>query len=399
MSEPLLLFFLALALTLFLPALALAFGLGGTLAYYAVRWRLLGSAFALTRVNLYILILLCGVLLGLVVTPAPLLSAVSVAKLLAGISIFYILIDFIRTPADAWRVTAGLVAVGIGLAVLIPFDVQWSPDKVYPLPFLAEFNPPTAGINPNLVAGVLAVVLPLAASLMFAKRWRVLGAVALVPLILGLIVLQSRGALFGLVAGLTLSATALRKWLLPLLLLVVLAGAGANYFWGGASLAPYVLGRRGTATSGTTLERVALWRQAFDLLGSHPLSGLGFGAYPSVAPYAPPYSPSSPGPSEPHAHNLFLQVGLDTGLPGLVGFVLILLWAMGSAWGAHARGFVSPLALGVLAALGVVAVNGLVDSVLWGFKSGVTIWVLFALALALVRLEQRQEPARSEVAS
>jgi len=357
--------------------------------YYGVRWYALGNAIPNSRVNLYVLILLLGTLLSMVVTPTPLAGAVSSAKLLAAITCFYILTDFVQTPADAWLVTGGTVALGLALTLLIPFYVEWSLNKVYALPRLGQFNPPTTGINPNLIAGTLAVILPLAVSLFFEKRWRILGAVSLISLVLGLVVLQSRGALFAAAGGLVLAAAALRRWLLPLLMLLVLGSLAANSYLGGESLAPYVLGRVGTATSGTTLERLALWRQAVDLIRANPLMGIGIGAYPSVAPFAPPYSPAAPGLLAPHAHNLYLQVALDIGLPALLSLVVILVSAMVSAWRAHARGILSPLALGVLAALGIVALNGLVDSIFWGFKSGIVLWVLFALALALPRLGNR----------
>lgn len=388
-SRPLLLCFLTLTLTLFLPPPWLVLGYGSMLAYYGMRWVVLGSAVPNTRVNLYILVLLFCVLLSLVVTPTPLAGAVSAAKLLAAISCFYILTDFIQTPDDAWFVAAGLVALGLVLTLLIPFYVEWSLNKVYALPWLAQFNPPTTGINPNVIAGMLAVILPLAISLLFSKRWRILGAVSVISLVLGLIVLQSRGALFAAAGGLVLAATALRRWFLPLLMLLVVAGFAANFYLGGDSLAPYVLGRVGTATSGTTMERLALWRQAFDLIRSNPLAGIGIGAYPSVAPFALPYSPAAPGLLAYHAHNLFLQMALDIGLPGLVAFIVILVRAIVSAWRAHMRGILSPLALGVLGALGIVAVHGLVDSVFWGFRSSMMLGVLFALALALQRLGDR----------
>lgn len=395
-SRPLLLFFLALALALFLPPPWLAFGYISMLAYYGARWYVTGSPLPATRVSPFFLILLLSTLLGLLVTPAPLAGAVSAAKLLAGITCFYILTDFIQTPSDAWTVAAGLVVLGLALTLLIPFYVEWSLNKVYPLPWLAQVHPPAAGINPNLGAGILAVILPLAASLLFTKRWRLLGAVALAPLALGLIVLQSRGALFAVAGGLMLAVTALRRWLLPLLVLLVLAGLAANFYLGGESPAPYVLGRVGTATSGTTLQRLALWRQAFDLIRANPLTGIGIGAYPLVAPFAPPYSPAAPGLLAPHAHNLFLQAALDIGLPGLGSLIVILGWSMVSAWRAHAKGILSPLALGILTALGIVTVHGLVDSVFWGFKSGVILWALFALALSLPRIGDRDDSSPRE---
>lgn len=387
-SRPLLLFFLALTLTLFLPIPWVVLGYVTMPAYYAVRWRALGSPIPAIRVNLFILVLLVGSALGLLVTPRPLAGAVSAGNLLAAVTCFYILTDFIQSPADVWLVAVGLVTLGLGITLLIPFRVEWSLNKVYPLPGQELLEPPTSGVNPNLIAGQLAVILPLAISLLFARRWRKLGVGAVVSLGLSLIVLQSRGALFGVAGSLALVATAVRRWLLPLLMLLALGGVTTNSYLGGESLAPYILGRAGTATSGTTAERLAMWGQAFELIRANPLTGIGMAAYPAVAPYAPPYSTAAPGPVEPHAHNLFLQVALSAGVPGLAGFIPLLVWAMVSAWRAYARGIVPPLALGVLAALGIVTVHGQVDSIFWGNKSNVLLWVIFAISLSLARLGQ-----------
>ncbi|RIK15218.1 MAG: hypothetical protein DCC52_18910 [Chloroflexi bacterium] len=78
---------------------------------------------------------------------------------------------------------------------------------------------------------------------------------------------------------------------------------------GAEALSDVLFGKIGTATGGTLQERVALWTQAVDLIRSHPLTGIGMGAYEFVAPYAPPYSVQAPGLDVPHAHNVFLRVG------------------------------------------------------------------------------------------
>lgn len=391
-SRRLLVLKLAATLTLFLPAPWLVVGYLWLLGYLAVRWWLLGKPVSSMGINPFILLVLVGVCLGLLATPIPIAGAVRTANVLAAITCLYILTDFIQTPDDAWLVAAGLVVPALGIVALIPFDVEWSLNKVYPLPWLSQFTPPSAGFNPNLIAGMLAVILPFAVALVFSRRWRILGIVALAPLVLSLIVLQSRGALFGVAGGIALAAAAFARWLVLLLVLFVFAGLAANYLLGGPSLVPYILGRVGTATSGTTIERIALWQQATDLIRAHPLTGIGIAAYPSVARYAPPHSILAPGPFEPHAHNLFLQVALDTGLAGLAGYLLVLFSAVRSVWGAHERGIVSPLALAVLAALGVAVVHGQVDSIFWGNKGTVILWVVIALAVALEHLGPADSP-------
>lgn len=383
--------FIPLTLLLFLPLPWMIFGWFVLPAYYAFRRRAVGSAFPRTAANGFVLLLLSGVVIGLMVSPARLSGVESAGKLLAGITAFYVLLDTLKTPAHVWRAAAALVGVGLGLVLLLPFAVSWSADKVYTLPAFLDWTlrPPGQGTNPNIVGGLLAVIFPIACALVFSHRRfeRLVGAVALGPMVMALFVLQARGAWFALLGGLGIGAGFLRRWLVPVLPLMLLGALYLNQqLGGGAALSDVIFGKIGTPTGGTLQERVALWSQALDLIRAHPLTGIGMGAYEFVAPYAPPHSPLEPGLVAPHAHNLFFQVALDAGLVGLCGFVGVLALCFFSAWRAHKRGTAAPLPLAVLVALGIVVLHGLGDSVFWMLKAQWVLWFLLGCALALDRI-------------
>ena len=91
-----------------------------------------------------------------------------------------------------------------------------------------------------------------------------------------------------------------------------------------------------------------------------------------------------PNPDIAHAHNLFLQVALDTGLPGLCAYVSLLLIAIRVCWQRQrGPGADAALARGTLAALIAVHVFGLADAIAPGAKPGLLYWWLLGLSAAL----------------
>ena len=89
-------------------------------------------------------------------------------------------------------------------------------------------------------------------------------------------------------------------------------------------------------------------------------------------------------PSFVHAHNLYLQIGLDTGLPGLIAWlaiVLNILVLLISAVSYPRHKSAWPLAAGTLGGIVAMLIHGLLDAVTWGTKLAFYPWILFALAV------------------
>jgi tetratricopeptide (TPR) repeat protein len=68
----------------------------------------------------------------------------------------------------------------------------------------------------------------------------------------------------------------------------------------------------------STTFRIYTWRSTLGMIRSHPWVGVGPGAFKTVYP-----SYSLAGPTK-HAHNSYLQIGAETGLPALIAFVVAL---------------------------------------------------------------------------
>jgi O-antigen ligase len=80
-----------------------------------------------------------------------------------------------------------------------------------------------------------------------------------------------------------------------------------------------------TSQNWAVLERVAHWQAALDMIAAHPLRGVGAGNYPAVYQQY-----MVPGWLDPlgHAHNYYLNIAAETGIPGLLIYLTIPIVAI-----------------------------------------------------------------------
>src|SRR5205823_5212023 len=83
--------------------------------------------------------------------------------------------------------------------------------------------------------------------------------------------------------------------------------------------------------------RLEIWSRALQVMRDFPLTGIGMGSFRSVAPALYPYVISDPEKVH-HAHNLYLQIGTDLGLFGLVAFFGLVVMLMKGGLGAWSVG-------------------------------------------------------------
>jgi putative inorganic carbon (HCO3(-)) transporter len=254
-------------------------------------------------------------------------------------------------------------------------------------------------IHPNVIAGVLVLVLPLALSLLLfdslpgtAVRCTLLG-LALALMLAVLILTKSRGGYLG--AGVGLGVVVFLRWPRAIIGPAALAVMGMGYALnrlGFTAVADMLLT---TQTIGGLAIRREIWSRALYMLQDFPLTGIGMGTFQQVANALYPFFAGGRDADIPHAHNLFLQVGVDLGLPGLIAFlalILVLIWAAGRLAadqagyelepGVSAKGRWRWLGVGLLGSLMALSVHGLMDSAIWGTKPGFLAWALFGLVAA-----------------
>lgn len=93
--------------------------------------------------------------------------------------------------------------------------------------------------------------------------------------------------------------------------------------------------------------RAVLWRDAAVIMGSEPVTGAGLGSFQILSPTARTDADAR------WAHNEFLQLGAETGVPGLILLVLVFGWVFMSLW--VAGGTAAALGAAAAAAIGMHA--------------------------------------------
>src|SRR5205085_2072334 len=78
--------------------------------------------------------------------------------------------------------------------------------------------------------------------------------------------------------------------------------------------------------------RAELWSRAMSMLQDFSFTGVGLGMYGKVANVLYPFFLIPPDAEMGHAHNHFLQVAVDLGIPGLVIYTTLLGYAIRSYW-------------------------------------------------------------------
>ena len=142
-------------------------------------------------------------------------------------------------------------------------------------------------------------------------------------LVYGMMITRRRGGILALLLGLGLLILCTlrhvpRRAIVLVLALVVLAYATAELTWQGgvsARLAALLDPVR------TTSERLLIWRQSWELLRQSPWWGVGLGLY---SLFWERYRHPHDGSAGFFAHNDYLQLWIEVGLPGLILFLAVL---------------------------------------------------------------------------
>ncbi len=377
----------------------------------ALVW-LLGMAFdrtALPRTPFNLAFVLLGVALGvgILVSADPMETLPKATGVVLGLAVWrFVVIAVGRRPHVALAVGL-LLLICLGFSVTgvlslrelpkIPALTAANPFRNLALPGLAQLS-----THPNQLAALISFFLPLLVSLAVGPRpgpsrrlWRVALALVTLLVVAILILTQSRGGWIATAAGLfalaalwaaVLPPSRARRGLRLVVGLAVLAALAVAVWIGPTTLWEMWLNPPADTAVGTlrTLGvRRAIWPWGATAVGDFPFTGVGLGAFRQVVFRLYPLLPW-PDYDLGHAHNIFLQTALDTGLPGLVAYLAVLFVAAAVGWRVARRdpGF-RAVSLGLLAGLVALHVFGLADALVLGAKPAVVFWFALGLLAAM----------------
>ena len=398
-----------------------------------------------TPVDWPILGLLTMTLISMLVIPDPVSSLDKIVGLIYAIAVFYALVDWGQRQQSGLPVALVVVVLGAGTAILALLGTQWGVkwslmEGIIPhLPQVVSDLPGAeSGFNPNTVSGTLILFVPLQLSLLwgvvsddsmprtkrgsFGPHQRLaLGiALSLVPTVGVALLAQSRAAWAALILGLLGlglcgQATSFRRKPIPMdalspqnrrrsfavgkthvaFILIVVVALIVLTVLGPVGVIRWLV-QQGWMTGSTEVSwsaRVEVWSRGLWAIADFPLTGMGMDTFRRSTQLIYPFFHMPQGQDLGHAHNIFLQVALDLGIPGLISYLALL----GGTLAVGCRTYKQPhpggtrqsrlnrlIVLGGIVGLATHAAWSLVDALPLGARTSFLWWTMLALVVTIV---------------
>ena len=232
--------------------------------------------------------------------------------------------------------------------------------------------------NPNLLAAFLVIMMAIAGGMALCNRTRIFKILLFLLTILMalcLVYTYSRGAWISILAVALFYSIINNRRIMWFFLLLPIIG----FFAHNAILERLTSILNPTDTSATM--RMALWESTFAMISAKPWLGIGWGAYWLVYPQYDFYV-NDISVKIFHAHNTYLHIAAEIGIPGFLAFMLIAYMHLRKAitvMRANTGCWLGGLMLGAVGANVAMAINGLTDHILFNTQLCMLFWLTNAM--------------------
>jgi putative inorganic carbon (HCO3(-)) transporter len=248
--------------------------------------------------------------------------------------------------------------------------------------------------DPNELAFLLLMTLSFTMALStgkVGKANRLLGAICVPPVLVAIVYTQSRGAVFGIVA--IFAVYGLRFVRSKAVVLVVGVGVAVVFYLAMGISERMSGGRLSEGLDASAMSRLEFWIVASKAAIARPLTGVGLANFPVFN-----YSQTGQFMT---THNTLLQVLAETGFPGLILFVLMVVSAFRTSMRAERvlratdlQSPVQPVAFALLASIaGFCAAGAFLSQ---GFTWSIYVIVAVAAAVGRYADETKMTTAQAE---
>jgi O-antigen ligase len=233
---------------------------------------------------------------------------------------------------------------------------------------------------------LMLVIITGAARLLFRNSDRVWTALVMPALLVALALTLTRSAWVGAFVGLAVLFS-LRDFRM-LAVLPILAAAFVVLAPGSITDRVYSMF---DVNDPSNRDRVAMMHSGIRMVKDHPLTGVGPNMVPRV--YAQYRDPLAVHASNPHLHNVPLQIAAERGLPALAAWVWFLVVAVRELWRRFRTSDMRSLAAGALAALSAMLAAGFFEYNFGDSEFLMLLLVLITLPFAADRRTPESAPA------
>jgi len=340
----------------------------------------------------------------------------TVGRAAMGVGIVWVIGGWTEVPNITARLLAGLLIFGVMIGIVGLFTSQYTAKsielqliidilpKFYNLPVI------TGGFNVNEIGGALTFFATLSLALaingqwVMQARWRapgmVLAVVAFTLLLSTLLLGQSRMAMIGVLLAsgvvIVLLIPAGRRRFIALcaygVLVVLEVILAFNLLVPADQVAVFEERDQTSVTS-----RLDIYQAALAVARDYPLTGVGVNEFRSRQVRALYPVPGYENKVLPHAHNNFLQLGTDLGIPGMLFYIGLNATVAGMLWRVWRRGVPDARVGAVAVASGLVAhgIFGVGDAITF-FDRFIFIYWLFVAVAAVLYLQLKPMPPNTE---
>jgi len=262
------------------------------------------------------------------------------------------------------------------------------------------FNAMTGG-------ALLMMVIMIAAGFLIVpgigRRTKVVIAVAVSPVILGLVMTMTRSSQLGLLAGLGIMLLLAKPRVFGMFLVFLLLVAAVLAVFGENLMSERMWSRinpQFVVAGDNTSLRLEMWRGGLEMVKAHPITGVGDRGLEEISP---DYYTSEGNHYFGHLHSNIVQLAVIWGIPGLIfaqAFIWAGLWFLIKRWRALRRRpaglpAVPATAGWVLGAIGAwisFYIAGLTE---WYFGDAETMLIYLAILGCALGPEKPEEPTHS----
>ena len=325
-------------------------------------------------------------------------STGKLAGLVYGIVVFYALIEAIKTPIRLKIAVLLFIAAGLILAVVGRLDRLNKEEPFFEsveskMPKLLKIkiglSGAEAGVNPNAQGGVLLLFIPIGLiqiPLLVKKkneytspqiRGVEFGVIIVVLAIQAIAIILSIS--FGTWFALAVALWLMGEWKRPVK--AIIAGVFLSFvFFFFMRTSAQVLNERekiSGAINYSVKNRVAIWKNGLKIANAHPVFGIGMDQLRRTKKFK--YEDS-------HAHNQFLHTAAELGIPGLIGYMAILIgvfWMAKEVRRSALPEWMRLTSRGLGTGIFAFTLFGLGDAIPLGAKPGIFFWISLAMITSI----------------